>query len=99
VQFSVTLLVTEQGEALAGEVGVIVGTERMHSQRLDRADVEVPADMALRNALRLGREYLDVRSSSNGEPTPPQPKRSARKRATPQGKGTTERGVSRSRLR
>lgn len=99
VTFSVTLIVTEQGDALAGEVGVVVGTERMHSEKLDREDVEVPASVALSNALRRGKEYLDVRSSSNGDPPHPQPRRPARKRATPQGKGTTDRGVSRSRLR
>lgn len=99
VQFSVTLLVTETGDALAGEVGVIVGTERMHSERLDREDVEVPAPTALANALRRGREYLDTQTASKPDPTPPQPRRPARRRAAPQGKGTTDRGVSRSRLR
>ena len=99
VQFTVTLLVSEDGDALAGEVGVLVGTERMWHERLDAADVETTADMALRNALKRGREYLDTQSGSNGDVTPPtQPRRPARKRVSSQNV-TSSRGVSRSRLR
>lgn len=99
VQFTVTLLVTEDGDALAGEVGVLVGSERMWHERLDAGDVETSAEMALRNALKRGREYLETQSASNGDVAPPtQPRRPARKRVQPQ-KDTKARGVSRSRLR
>jgi hypothetical protein len=97
VQFTVTLLVSEDGDALAGEVGVLVGTERMWHERLDAADVETTAEMALRNALKRGREYLEAQSQSNGDLAPPtQPRRPARRRAQP-GKVEGATTVSRSR--
>jgi hypothetical protein len=71
----------------------------MHSERLDREDVETPAAMALSNALRRGREYLEAQTNGKSEPAPPtQPRRPARRRAQP-GKVTPATAVSRSRLR
>lgn len=99
VQFVVTLALAEDGTALAGEVGVVVSTEKIWSEQLDRSQLEVPADMALRNALNAARTYLEVRSASNGDPTPTQPRRPARKRASSQVKGSPAMDVSRSRLR
>ena len=97
VQFTVTLLVSEDGDALAGEVGVLVGTERMWHERLDREDLEVPGATALDNALRRAREYMEAQSASNGDVAPPtQPRRPARRRAQP-GKVEGATTVSRSR--
>lgn len=71
VTFAVTLTVTEDGEALAGQGVVYVAGEAMQTLRLDREHLEVHAAIALQHALDACRDWLKIQAATKELRTPP----------------------------
>lgn len=81
VTFVVTLTVTEDGDALAGQGVVYVGGEPLQTLRLDREHLEVHHAIAGQHAIDACRDWLKIRAATKElQPTPSEPEQPRKKK-------------------
>jgi hypothetical protein len=99
VTYVLSVVADERLQALRGEAAVMVGDDVAWSGKVARADIDGHVSWAVVELARQAKEALDAASATKPDAAPPSPpkRRPARQRA-PQNV-TTDRGVSRSRLR
>jgi hypothetical protein len=99
ITYVLSVVADERLQALRGEAAVMANDAVVWSGKVGRKDVDGHVSWAVVELAQQAKAALDAASASKPDaaPPPPQPRRPARKQA--QGKGTIERGVSRSRLR